>query len=266
MTNALELKPTMDYRLPLTHPHALVFLTVSGSHLFGFSSPDSDYDLRGAHLCRTRDVLSLERMHAYDENVVRAEPKGAGSEEMVTHELRRFMELLIKNAGNLLEQVLSPHVIFTSAAHELMRAVAPEVLSQRHLRHYLGFANSQIILMTRRPDKETKIFLYIFRTLMTGIVAAREGVIEANLQHLVERWDGPFAVQIRKLIAWKQSTAEEMALYHEFSPTVLWNYVRSLEDELKAEIATTELPAETPADVVHTLNDILLHARDTVGR
>jgi hypothetical protein len=29
------------------HPYALLFATVSGAHLYGFPSADSDYDLRG---------------------------------------------------------------------------------------------------------------------------------------------------------------------------------------------------------------------------
>jgi len=32
------------------HPYPLLFATVSGAHLYGFPSPDSDYDLRGAHI------------------------------------------------------------------------------------------------------------------------------------------------------------------------------------------------------------------------
>ena len=32
------------------HPYPLVFATVSGAHLYGFPSPDSDYDLRGCHV------------------------------------------------------------------------------------------------------------------------------------------------------------------------------------------------------------------------
>ena len=31
-------------------PFPLIFATISGAHLYGFPSPDSDYDLRGVHL------------------------------------------------------------------------------------------------------------------------------------------------------------------------------------------------------------------------
>lgn len=266
MPVAADLKNPMDYRLPSSHPSGLLFLSVSGSHMFGFNSRDSDYDLRGAHIARTKDVLSLPMVGAIQETVEIAEPKGPGSEELVTHEIGKFLMLMVKNGGNLVEQVLSPHLVFTCGLHDELRAIAPRVISKRHLQHYLGFANSQIVLMRRRPDKETKIFLYIFRTLMTGIVAAREGVVESNLNHLVERWDGPDADMIRKVAAWKRASVEESALYHEFSPTVLWRIVRDLEATLKAEIETTALPDSTAPDVIADLNGLLLRIREGIGR
>ena len=41
------------------HPYPLVFATISGAHLYGFPSPDSDYDLRGVHLL-PRWLLTVE--------------------------------------------------------------------------------------------------------------------------------------------------------------------------------------------------------------
>ena len=37
-----------------------LFVTVSGAHLYGFPSPDSDVDLRGAHLLPLREVVGLD--------------------------------------------------------------------------------------------------------------------------------------------------------------------------------------------------------------
>src|SRR5438105_5002007 len=42
------------------HPYPLVFATVSGAHLYGFPSPDSDYDLRGCHVLPAREVVGLD--------------------------------------------------------------------------------------------------------------------------------------------------------------------------------------------------------------
>ena len=41
-------------------PYPLLFATISGAHLYGFPSPDSDYDLRGAHVLPVEAVVGLE--------------------------------------------------------------------------------------------------------------------------------------------------------------------------------------------------------------
>jgi len=35
--------------IAVAQPYPLLFVTISGAHLYGFPSPDSDYDLRGVH-------------------------------------------------------------------------------------------------------------------------------------------------------------------------------------------------------------------------
>ena len=42
------------------HPYPLIFATISGAHLYGFPSPDSDYDLRGCHVLPAREVVGLD--------------------------------------------------------------------------------------------------------------------------------------------------------------------------------------------------------------
>jgi uncharacterized protein len=42
------------------HPYPLLFVTISGAHLYGFPSPDSDYDLRGVHLLPLEEVVGLK--------------------------------------------------------------------------------------------------------------------------------------------------------------------------------------------------------------
>ena len=40
---------------PTTRTWPCLFATVSGAHLYGFPSPDSDWDLRGCHLLPARE-------------------------------------------------------------------------------------------------------------------------------------------------------------------------------------------------------------------
>jgi len=63
---------TIDPRLKQiigAQPYPLLFATISGAHLYGFPSPDSDFDLRGAHVLPLEKVVGLE---VRDETVERA--------------------------------------------------------------------------------------------------------------------------------------------------------------------------------------------------
>ena len=48
------------HRIVAAQPYPLLFATISGAHLYGFPSPDSDYDLRGAHVLPLDAVVGLE--------------------------------------------------------------------------------------------------------------------------------------------------------------------------------------------------------------
>ncbi len=47
-------------RILAAQPYPLLFATISGAHLYGFPRPDSDFDLRGAHVLPLEKVVGLE--------------------------------------------------------------------------------------------------------------------------------------------------------------------------------------------------------------
>ena len=56
-------------------PYPLLFATISGAHLYGFPSADSDYDLRGVHILPAREVMGL---HALNDTIVFRMPYANG--------------------------------------------------------------------------------------------------------------------------------------------------------------------------------------------
>jgi hypothetical protein len=48
------------HRIVAAQPYPLLFATISGAHLYGFPSPDSDFDLRGAHVSPLDAVVGLD--------------------------------------------------------------------------------------------------------------------------------------------------------------------------------------------------------------
>src|SRR4051794_36025291 len=84
-------------------PYPLVFATISGAHLYGFPSADSDYDLRGAHILPARAVLGLD---VKDETLEKSSIVEGLELDLVTHDVRKFFLLLLKKNGYVLEQLL----------------------------------------------------------------------------------------------------------------------------------------------------------------
>src|ERR1700683_3280644 len=81
-----------------------LFVTVSGAHLYGFPSADSDVDLRGCHRLPLEKVIGLESPNHTFEHKVDHE----GLEiELVTHDVGKYLRLLVRNNGYILELLFS---------------------------------------------------------------------------------------------------------------------------------------------------------------
>ncbi|MFD7393242.1 DNA polymerase beta superfamily protein [Streptomyces sp. NPDC059852] len=167
-------------------PDPVLFATVSGAHLYGFPSRDSDVDLRGVHLLPAADLVGLREP---DETRSRMWVRDGVEMDLVTHDLRKFVRLMLRRNGYVLEQLLSPLVVHTTDAHRELAELAPGVLTAHHAHHYRGFATTQWRLFERTG--ELKPLLYTFRVLLTGIHLMRSGAVEPHLPTLLEAVDAP---------------------------------------------------------------------------
>lgn len=166
-----------------SHPFPLLFATISGAHLYGFPSPDSDFDLRGVHLLPLETIVSLEE----GQQTVEKEGIYDGLEiDLVTHDAAKFFGLMLKRNGYVLEQLLSPLVVFTTPEHEELKSIAPGCITRHHAHHYLGFAATQWKLIEKESPPRVKPLLYTYRVLLTGIHLMKTGEVEANLESLNE--------------------------------------------------------------------------------
>ncbi|MFE7441406.1 DNA polymerase beta superfamily protein [Streptomyces chartreusis] len=167
-------------------PDPVLFATVSGAHLYGFPSHDSDVDLRGVHLLPTADLVGLREP---DETRSRMWLRDGVEMDLVTHDLRKFVRLMLRRNGYVLEQLLSPLVVHTTDAHRELTDLAPGVLTSHHAHHYRGFAGTQWRLFEKTG--ELKPLLYTFRALLTGVHLMRSGEVQAHLPTLLGEVDAP---------------------------------------------------------------------------
>jgi uncharacterized protein len=163
------------------HPYPLLFATISGAHLYGFPSADSDYDLRGCHVLPVREVVGLGPGR---ETVESSTVENGLEVDLVTHDAKKFVGLMLKTNGYVMEQLYSPLVVHTTPEHAELKSIGRSCLTRHHSHHYLGFAESQWRLFEKAEARRVKPLLYVYRVLMTGIHLLRTGVVEANLMHL----------------------------------------------------------------------------------
>lgn len=233
-------------------PHPLLFVTISGAHLYGFPSPDSDFDLRGVHVLPASEVLGLGPCH---ETFERSEVREGREIDLVTHDIRKFFGLMLKKNGYVLEQLYSPLVVQTSPEHQELKAIGAGCITRFHAHHYLGFADTQWKLLKQESPPRVKPLLYIYRVLFTGIHLMRTGQIEANLLKLNEVFRHPAIADLvaRKLEGPERGTLPEAEMqYHE------GEYAR-LRAELEEAGQTSTLPESASARAA--LNDLLVRVR-----
>src|SRR5437660_3454631 len=171
------------------HQYPLLFVTVSGAHLYGFPSPDSDYDLRGVHVLPLREVVGLK---TGPETIEKSGVHDGLEIDLVTHDARKFFGLLLKKNGYVLEQVLSPLVVHTTPEHAELKKIARHCITRHHAHHYLGFAETQWRLFQKEDPPHVKPLLYVYRVLLTGIDLMRAGEVQAHLRVLNEEFKLPY--------------------------------------------------------------------------
>ena len=234
------------------HPYPLLFATVSGAHLYGFPSPDSDADLRGVHLLPLEDIIGLQ---AGQETVERSGVHDGLEIDLVTHDAGKFFGLMLKKNGYVLEQLLSPLVVHTTPEHEELKAIAADCITKRHAHHYLGFAETQWKLFQKEDPPRVKPLLYVYRVLLTGLHLMRTGEVEANLVRLNDAARLPY---LPDLIARKTGGPEKGQLGADDLEFHRREYDR-LRAALEQARADSRLP-ETPRGAA-ALNDLLIRVR-----
>lgn len=229
-----------------------VFATISGAHLYGFASPDSDVDLRGAFLLTAAEMVGLyppaETLTIEDQSVIDL--------DWVGHDVRKFARLMTSHNGYVLEQLYSPLVVVATPAFDELRALGRGCITRPTVRHYLGFANGRRRRI-HEPKPTVKHLLYAYRVYLSGIHLMRTGEVVANLPVLNEA----FAYRhVDELVQRKREGAEKMLLA---ADEIARHDV--LLDELEATLREAHEKSALPEEptTVAALNDFVVRLRLT---
>lgn len=238
------------------HPYPLLFATLSGAHLYGFASDDSDFDLRGVHVLPIDEVLGLRKRRATVEVMA---DRSDLELDLVTHDIEKFFRLLLKRNGYVLEQLYSRIVVHTTPEHAELKEIARGCLTRFHAKHYLGFADTQWKLFHKEVQCRVKPLLYVYRVLLTGIHLMRSGEIEADLRKLNADYGSD---DLDELIRIKVEGQEKQTL-EEASVDDHSRRYSELTAQLERAMEQSSLPDSPSAH--DALNDLLLRVRRVFG-
>jgi predicted nucleotidyltransferase len=159
--------------------HLAIYL--SGSHAYGFPSPDSDLDLKAVHTEPTRNLLGLSpRPHS----AARLEVVRGVEVDYTSNEIGTVLAGILGGNGNYVERFLGDLILYATPAAEELRPIVSRALSRRVHRHYRGFAMQQRVALEAAPT--AKKILYVLRTALTGTNLLSRGELVTDVTRLLD--------------------------------------------------------------------------------
>lgn len=193
-----------------------VYITLSGSHLYGFPSKDSDIDIRCCHIIDTKALLHLTKGVELEIEIEKNGKKvkqmrdrtsvlqwdgvveDDGKEipiEFESMEIYKTIGLAMGNNSNILEHIFSKNLL-TSEPTEFLRLkeLTKQSISKIVFNPYHGLVefNYKKFIESMNPtyrDKLVKKYLYVIRGCLVGAHALRTGEIEPCIRPHIRALD-----------------------------------------------------------------------------
>ena len=194
--------------------HRPRFYAVTGSHIYGFESADSDIDIRGIHVAPAQEYAYLQT--PAEEVTVNMDGTTEGFEEYAevdlrSYELKKFGSLLTKANYNVIELVFEAPTVMNGMPLEMdaLQELVRDFLPMNVPHAYLGMAKSNYYKhldpeKTEGYDPRPKKFLYVYRGLLGAQYVITYEDIEADIHRLAETVDGGDPELVDDLVAHKR--------------------------------------------------------------
>jgi len=219
-------------------PYPAIYATICGDVLYGIERTDDELDVRGCHVIPAREIV---RLRAPNDSIAGSVHRDGLEFEFCSHDIKKVCLMLLKKNGCVIEQVHSPHVVFTTPEHDELKEIATLCIARHMAHHYLSQARLQWDIADRSP----RGLLYSFRLLLTGIHLMRTGELIPDLPGLRE--------------ALKATWLDDV------DPTAPRDDARrryeSLVEEMALTTRTSPLPAAPPENARERLDDLLVRVR-----
>ena len=174
----------------------IINLMVSGSHLFGFSSPDSDTDYRGCYQVVTNKLLTTRKTKDFIEyklfkegmTMADTDKYDVYDKEAVLDELGKEVGLLLRGNCNHWEHLTADQIITTETHREMQKILEPQMNINGIYHSYRGMAKQNYDKFIVGGKHSVKKYLYVLRGLMAGYWVIDTGTIQPNIGFLATEY------------------------------------------------------------------------------
>jgi uncharacterized protein len=232
--------------------NSFIFYTLSGAHLYGFPSSDSDYDIRGCHIQDKREICGLNVPKDVIERMT-------GDIDFVSFDIKKELGLILQNNSNVLEHVFAPPLV-SGPSLPALKKIARLSLCRAVFNPYHGLAlhnwkNSAVSKTPVGGGGSVKRYLYILRSLMAGIFVLDEGRIEPNIRVLNRHFRYPL---VDEFVSIKMNGCEQGLVESSEDADIL---ITQLFCDLDVARENSPLPENPPEEVFDLANEFLLECR-----
>ena len=170
--------------------HPVFFEALTGSHLYGFATPKSDMDIRGAHVIPLVEYVGLR---VGDQHIKQTgyDFQEAVSFDIQSADVSAYFNRILKRNMHIMEEIYAPDVYVPENMQvffDELRSLALGYITVKHSAHYLGMAKQ---LYSRARDEGSlsyKVALHVFRNYFSGIHLMRTKQLECNLITLLNEF------------------------------------------------------------------------------
>jgi len=130
------------------HNATVIYVTVSGSKLYGTDTPDSDTDLKGIFIPDINDVLLKKDLKVYTRDTNNTKEKNSSEDiDFTLHSIYQFMDLIQKSETGTVDlffSMFSNHnIVFENKKYTNILKDSKDIFMNKNMKSFIGYALGQ---------------------------------------------------------------------------------------------------------------------------
>lgn len=224
---------------------------ISGSNLYGWSSKDSDIDIRGSFVLRKEEFLGLQNPRET------LEIKDIEGMDVALFEIKKVMSMALKGNCNILEEINAPQIYKTADFVKLRQLINNSFGKRGIYNSYRGLAEFNYKKFILSGRNSVKKYLYVFRGLMAGIYVLQTGIIKPNIEELNKHFK---IREVDKLLKIKREGLENEPL-RDLEEGKLDEIIKEMFDRIDAAYTKSKIPELPEEEDIDKINKFLINLR-----